>query len=331
MNKKYDKYQQKMKTERNFDMKKLICTFTAALICFGSLGAPAYAESSETEENSADRICRQYDSTPYSLKEEDSEFYEALIRITEGNREEGDFEKVSKEREWGFDVIFSEDLVSLYHQKKAATSFEYYFFKRYDEYWQHEDFGVCADYEFFTGDRQVYRCSVRVLDDPIVTAEEAVSAAGVPDGAEITAIRLDMHYHVLEELGNWYQVVSTDICSAMYHIDLSRDGWYLSGELGQYLGGPRSAAGLFYVRNGKVVTGTKMIEGIRYRFDGNGAYLGTYTGWTKNEEKGWRLWGNGILQRGEIWLESGRYWTNEGYWEATNPLNQTPFSPPFSA
>ncbi len=273
-------------------ISRFVSALLAAVITAGSLTLSAFAE-------------KRVDIAP------DEEYYEYLLKATRGELTNGQILKfLISDGDINVD-IFHTDEVELFRSKTALVSFDCDLSDVPEEYLKSGGYKIYAYFEFYTSASTHYVCEVCLNERKAYTAEELLTAAGVEDSAEITAIRVYQRNFVSKEIKE--QLYNEDYIALRcfrridnaFVISSKNKGWNTVNLSTKY----------YVKKDGSLVTKSCKIGGIRYKFTADGICQGRYTGWTKSD-KGRRYWKNGeLVTEKYIRTKSGKryYADKDGY------------------
>ncbi|MBP3857010.1 MAG: hypothetical protein IK990_15500 [Ruminiclostridium sp.] len=272
---------------------KLIAAALAAITAMSCTSATAFAEKINYK------------------NDVDKDFYESLLKVTEGYRGSKYMNKVTSEDENIVEILPAEK-VKIYNDGFGAIVIDYSVDFISEKIRKDKNFDLTVTYEFYVSDEIYYDYSFSVLDRNVFTISELRNRSEIPENASITAIRIKEAINIdkkfsqagAEEYESYWDAVTAKYIGNLEHINSTNNSWIKIG-------------GKKYYVNSKGIIETKscIIEGVMYKFSSNGECIGKYTGWAKTS-KGNRYYKNGIMLKNRwIKTKSGKryYAGSDGY------------------
>ncbi len=257
------------------ELKKIVGIAMSAMIAFSAVGAPA-----------------SFADKKYYKDDVGENFYFTLLETAKNPRLPYS-DDINIE---GFEgtVLPAAD-VEFYNSENAVLKIIYSTDEIPAEIKNAKGFNMRVGFQLFVSDEYYYNCFFSLLDRDVLTVKELRYEAGIPDYEKVTAVRIvddiDVDSELLEEswedgtdfFSDFFDALASNHASGVSYAECSEESWVNFDDKKYYVGS-----------DGMLVTKSRKIDGIRYKFSPNGVCAGRYTGWTKSDN-GRRYWKNGIL------------------------------------
>lgn len=226
-------------------------------------------------------------------------FDAAVLRLTEGSNEPFDWEVVTGAGDKTVGLMSAQE-VDIINRYGGVISFETDLSGIKSEHIKSSEFGVLAEFSFLTNSWKWYSCLVNAIAQPVITAEELLKYADIPDSEKVTAIIVrekDIYNRLWLDKDPDYSklFLNTNFIKGVRVVNTDKKGWVSVERI--RCKGQKSDVRKFYVeKSGSVTVKSCTIGGVRYKFDKNGICGGKYTGWTESSA-GRRYWKNGVMYK----------------------------------